>query len=99
MMYVNELELGIPMLYYESRVETKCFLIHQAPNFINTYQGAFCRYTKNLLSNVMSYSTLISKEGTKDRSKYFTKVQGRFDQFKEEICKQLKIDGGKNVLR
>jgi len=85
--YINDLELGMPMLYYESHAETKCFLIHQAPNFINTYQGAFCKYTKNLLSNVMSYSTLISKEGAKDRSKYFNHVQARFDKFKDEIYK------------
>lgn len=85
--YINELELGTPMLYYESDKETKCFLIHHAPNFISTYQSSFCGYTQNLLSNVMSYSTVISKEGTKDRIKFFNKIQSRFDKFKEDIYK------------
>lgn len=85
--YVNELELGTPMLYYESPSVTKCFLIHQSPNFIHTNQKTFCGYTKNLLTNVISYSTVISKEGTKDRTKFFIRIQDDFDQFKEEIYK------------
>ena len=85
--YINELELGTPMLFYESHEETKCFLIHQEPNFVYTHQKTFCEYSKNLLSNIINYSKIISEEGAKDRLKYFAKVDKRFENFTVEIQK------------
>ena len=85
--YINELELGTPMLFYESLEATKCFLIHQEPNFVYTHQKSFCEYSKNLLLNIINYSKVISGEGAKDRMKYFSKVEKKFELFKSDIQK------------
>ena len=85
--YVNELELGVPMLFYESKLETKTFLIHQEPNFIYTYQKGFCEYSRVLLQNIMISSSQISEVGKRDRLKYFKKVEDRLAVFLVEIEK------------
>jgi len=85
--YINELELGTPILYYESVEETKCFLVHQEPNFVYTYQKSFCQYSKRLLENIISYSKQISQGGSGDRIKFFNAVKSRFDKFEEDIYK------------
>ena len=85
--YVNELDLGTPMLYYESKESTKCFLVHQEPNFVYTYQKAFCDYSKTLLLNIIDYSKSITVDGAENRLKYFTKVETTFEQFKDDIRK------------
>lgn len=85
--YINELELGVPLLYYESKIETKTFLIHQEPNFIYTYQKGFCDYSRTLLQNIIDSASQISGQGTRDRIKYFHRVDQRLESFATDIRK------------
>ncbi len=83
--YINEMELGSPMAYYESDAEEKCFLIHDSPNFIYSQNAGFCNYSAALLKKTIQYSTCISDENTKERIKFFQKTQRDFEKFKSEI--------------
>ena len=84
-MYVNEVYLSDNTVLGMMGDRKIAFLTHCAVNFLATENEKFCNTTYEWFQNLIKKSSLISSVGEKDRNRFFSAVDAKYEKLKESV--------------
>jgi len=84
-LYQNEILMSDNTVFARAGDKKVSYLNYNILSLLITQHPSFCDKTEQYLNNLIKHSTLISATAAKERIKFFTKLTGRIQAFKDTL--------------